>query len=129
MFTNVDSDFKIKRYIGKGAYGKVMKVEYEGKEYAMKIMRKKFLVEKDNVSYLKSEREILTKMNHPFVVKLYYAFQNDAKVFLVMDYHAGGELFFHLRKNGFFTEKVCQFYLAEILIALEHLHNNGIIHR
>jgi ribosomal protein S6 kinase beta len=78
---------------------------------------------------MKSERDILTKMDHPFVVSLWYAFQTDSKLFLVMDFLAGGELFFHLRRRGLILEKEAKFYFAEMILAIEFLHNMGVIHR
>lgn len=66
---------------------------------------------------------------HPFVVRLQCAFQTEHKLFLVMEYLPGGELFFHLSKKGLFLEEYAKFYAAEMVLALEHLHSKGIIHR
>jgi len=68
-------------------------------------------------------------MNHPFIMKLHFAFQNVDKLFLVLDYCAGGEIFFHLSRHRRFPEKVAQFYTAELLLALGHCHDNGVIYR
>ncbi|DBA03476.1 TPA: hypothetical protein N0F65_002884 [Lagenidium giganteum] len=78
---------------------------------------------------MKAERDIMTKVRHPFVTSLVYAFQSDSKVYLVMDYHSGGELFSYLRKETLFTEEKARFYLAEMVLALAHLHSQGIVHR
>lgn len=66
---------------------------------------------------------------HPFVVALKCAFQTDHKLFLVMEFQPGGELFYHLTKKGLFLEEYAKFYAAEMVLALEHLHSLGIIHR
>ena len=68
-------------------------------------------------------------MNHPFIVSLWHAFQTEKKLFLVMDFLAGGEFFFHLRRRGLILEKEIKFYLGEMVLALEFLHNLNIIHR
>ena len=95
----------------------------------MKVLSKKLLKKKNNTQYMKSERDILTKVSHPFVVWLYFAFQSETKLFLVMEFLAGGELFFHLRKKGIILEKEAKFYMGELVLAIEFLHNNGVIHR
>ena len=94
--------FMILKLIGEGAFGKVMLVKNQLNDgiYAMKVISKKLLKKKNHISYMKSERAILTKAKHPFVVALRFAFQSEKRLFLVMDYLSGGELFFHLRKRG-----------------------------
>ena len=78
---------------------------------------------------MKSERDILTAISCPFVVSLHFAFQTDTKLFLVMDYLGGGELFFHLRRRGLIMESEAQFYFGEMVLAIEFLHSVNIIHR
>ncbi|ETV68620.1 AGC protein kinase [Aphanomyces astaci] len=128
--TSVD-DFEFLRVIGKGTFGKVLMVRHNKTDgiYAMKIISKQFLVDMDSVKYMKSERNIMTKINHPFVIGLEFAFQTESKVYLVMEYQPGGELFSHLKKEGLLMEDKAKFYLAEMILALEHLHLQGIIHR
>ena len=72
---------------------------------------------------------ILERINHPFIVKLHYAFQTPERLYFVIDFLNGGELFFHLRKETKFNEDRARFYAAEIILALECLHGNGIIYR
>jgi tRNA A-37 threonylcarbamoyl transferase component Bud32 len=123
--------FDLLKLIGEGAFGKVIMVKnlLDQKIYAMKVISKKLLRKKNSISYMKSERDILTKVNHPFVVSLFFAFQTEKKIFLVMDFLGGGELFFHLKRRGLILEKEVRFYLAEMVLAIEFLHNKGVIHR
>lgn len=95
----------------------------------MKVISKKLLAKKNNIQYMKSERDILTKLNHPFIVILYFAFQSNTKLFLVMDFLQGGELFFHLKKKGIILEKEVKFYVSELILGIDFLHQNHIIHR
>jgi serine/threonine protein kinase len=117
--------------IGQGGYGKVLQVRERksGGIFAMKVVDKKFLAEKKQSRYMKAERDILTRVNHPFLISLRWAFHNPQKVYLVMDYFPGGELFHHLNKQGLLLEEGASFYVAEIVLALEHLHAIDVIHR
>lgn len=110
------------------------------KIYAMKVLKKEQVATKNLRVKTKgkfkrwlicdiAEREILEKIKNPYIVDLHYAFQTDDKLYFVMDFLNGGELFWHLRKDIKFSEKRAQFYAAEIAIALECLHSNGIIYR
>jgi p70 ribosomal S6 kinase len=93
--------FDLLKLIGEGAFGKVIMVKnlLDQKIYAMKVISKKLLKKKNSISYMKSERDILTKVDHPFIVQLFFAFQSEKKIFLVMDFLGGGELFFHLKRR------------------------------
>ncbi|TMW65732.1 hypothetical protein Poli38472_008374 [Pythium oligandrum] len=124
-------DFELLCVIGQGAFGKVVQVRHSpsGEILAMKIVSKKYLVKHNSVSYLQAERDIMTKINHPFLINLRYAFQTPSNVYLVMPFVAGGELFHHLHKEGLLLEDAARFYAAEMVLALEHLHGHGIIHR
>jgi serine/threonine protein kinase len=124
-------DFKLIKTLGKGSFGKVLLVNnlHNKKYYAMKILKKEFLKKQNQEGHTKTEREILEKINHPFIVKLHYAFQTNDKLYLVCDFMQGGEIFYHLRKEGCFTEERTKFYICEIILALEHLHKCGIIYR
>jgi len=100
-----------------------------GDIYALKVLKKDFLVKTENVEYTKTEKEILRKVRHPYIVTLHYAFQNAAKVYLAMDFMNGGQLLFHLKEQAMFSEPLAKFYAAEVLLALEYLHSLEIIHR
>jgi len=95
----------------------------------MKVLRKNYLVETDCVEGTRTERDILRTVRHPFVVSLHYAFQTEGKVYLVMDFLNGGQLFFHLRNEAMFSEDLVRFYAGEIVLAIQHLHSLNIIHR
>ncbi len=84
---------------------------------------------KRQVERTKIERRVLGYVDHPFLMKLQYAFQTGRKLYLVLDYCPGGELFFHLSRFKRFPESVVRFYSAELVLALQHLHDSGIIYR
>ena len=122
------SDFDVLKCLGKGAFGTVhlVKQHATGRLYAQKQFRKASLtVHKRLVEQTRTERNILESINrHPFVVKLFYAFQDHEKLYLILEYAQGGELFTHLAMERMFTEEVASFYMAEMVLALEHLHLN-----
>jgi serine/threonine protein kinase len=127
-------DFDLMKVVGRGAFGKVLLVrKKEGKNsggiYAMKILVKSHIVKNDQVENTKSEQHILKEINHPFIVRLRYAFQNSEKLYLVMDYYPGGSMFYHLRKSKRFTEDRTRVYMAQLLTALMHLHSKQIAYR
>lgn len=130
--TDVTLDsFDLLKVIGRGSFGKVMQVRHkgDGQIYAMKILRKKELLERNQVEHTQAERRILEEMDHPFLVKLRFAFQTPAKLYMVLDYLNGGELFFHLKTSRKFTEDRARFYGAEIAMAMGHLHGKDMIYR
>ena len=124
-------DFILVRVIGKGSYGKVMLVRHknDGTVYAMKMLRKDNVVKRNQVEHTKTERNVLESVSHPFIVNLAYAFQTPKKLYFVLEYCQGGELFFHLSRAGRFSEQRCRFYASEILLAIEYLHKLAIIYR
>ena len=101
----------------------------KGGLFAMKILRKTHLFKRGQIERTRTERKVLSEVRHPFIMKLHFAFQNDEKLFLVLDYCAGGELFFHLSRHRRFPEDYARFYTAELLLAFGHLHAHGIIYR
>lgn len=117
--------------IGRGSFGKVMQVRHkkDGKIYAMKVMRKDAIIAKNQVTHTRDEKNILQTIRHPFIVNLNYAFQTKDKLYMILDYVNGGELFYHLKKEGKFPEERVRMYAAEISSALIHLHHHNIIYR
>ncbi|NWR69871.1 KS6A2 kinase, partial [Centropus bengalensis] len=127
------SQFELLKVLGQGSYGKVFLVRKikgsdAGQLYAMKVLKKATLKVRDRVRS-KMERDILAEVNHPFIVKLHYAFQTEGKLYLILDFLRGGDLFTRLSKEVMFTEEDVKFYLAELALALDHLHGLGIIYR
>lgn len=127
---NLDS-FHIIRVIGKGSFGKVFLVREKATStlYALKVLKKDYIIRKNQVEHTKTERSVLGYVHHPFIVGLSMAFQTTDKLFFVLDYCAGGELFFHLGKVGRFPEDRAKFYAAQIVLALEYVHSLDIIYR
>lgn len=97
--------------------------------YALKVLEKAVLSKRNLLIKTQAERDILERIESPFIVKLHYAFQTDAKLYFVMDFCNGGELFTHLRKDTKFSEKRACFYAAQLVCGLNCLHENGIIYR
>ncbi|KAI7690337.1 Serine/threonine-protein kinase Sgk3 [Sarcoptes scabiei] len=126
------SDFEFLRTIGKGSFGKVYSARHikEDRIYAVKVLNKKMIIKRNEKNHIMSERNVLLKnLNHPFLVGLYYSFQTKDKLYFVLDYVNGGELFFHLSKERVFNESRARFYAAEITSAIGYLHSQGIIYR
>ncbi|KAI2659772.1 ribosomal S6 kinase beta-1-like protein [Labeo rohita] len=127
--------FELLRVLGKGGYGKVFQVRKvtgadSGKIFAMKVLKKAMIVRNaKDTAHTKAERSILEEVKHPFIVDLIYAFQTGGKLYLILEYLSGGELFMQLEREGIFLEDTACFYLAEISMALGHLHQKGIIYR
>lgn len=124
-------DFELLKVLGRGAFGKVMQVRKkdDGKIYALKILKKRAIVERNQVEHTKAERNLLESLQHPFLMTLRHAFQNKEKLYLVLDYYKGGELFFHLKSERRFAEADAKIYIGEIGMALGHLHSKGYIYR
>ena len=122
------------KLIGKGTFGQVFQVRKKDTQriYAMKVLSKKVIVQKKEIAHTLGERNILvrTAMTHsPFIVGLKFSFQTPNDLYLVTDYMSGGELFWHLQKEGRFREDRAKFYIAELILALQHLHQHDIVYR
>lgn len=124
-------DFKMLKLLGRGGFGKVVLVENmkNKKLYAMKILRKKDIVQSEQVEHTKAEKAILQHVNHPFLVSLHSAFSNKRKIYFVMELMRGGEIYGHLGKVKRFSEREVKFLVACIILALGHLHSNDFIYR
>lgn len=127
-------DFEPLMCLGKGSYGTVLLVRQRatGRLFAQKQFKKASItVHKKLIEQTKTERNILESVNrHPFIVNFYYAFQDHEKLYLILEYAQGGELFHHLAAERMFSEEVAAFYMAEMVLALNHLHRTvGVIYR
>ncbi|KAL0485158.1 glucocorticoid-regulated kinase [Acrasis kona] len=124
-------DFELLKLIGRGNFAKVMQVRKKdsGLVYAIKILNKRKLEQADQLEHIRTERAILQYVEHPFLIKLVYAFQTMEKLYMVMEFVNGGELFFHLKQERRFSESRVKFYAAELFLGIEHLHNQNIVFR
>ncbi|XP_049622385.1 serine/threonine-protein kinase 32B [Suncus etruscus] len=123
--------FQILRAIGKGSFGKVCIVQKRDtkKMYAMKYMNKQKCIERDEVRNVFRELQIMQGLEHPFLVNLWYSFQDEEDMFMVVDLLLGGDLRFHLQQNVHFSEGAVKLYICELALALEYLQQYHIIHR
>ena len=126
-------DFEFIRLIGIGTYGKiyVASKKSSNKLYAIKILNKKNVHNKFELQNIKTERAVLAKLNHPFIQKLYYAFQTKGNLYFITQFMHGGELNYHIYKepNNYFSEEKARFYASEIILAINYLHKNNCIYR
>ena len=124
-------DFDLLKVIGKGSFGKVMQVRKKDtqKIYALKAIRKSYIVSKSEVTHTLAERTVLARVDCPFIVPLKFSFQSPEKLYFVLAFINGGELFYHLQQEGRFDLSRSRFYTAELLCALETLHDLDVIYR
>ncbi|KAF7977712.1 hypothetical protein HWV62_33507 [Athelia sp. TMB] len=124
-------DFELTTVIGKGSFGKVMQVRKRntGRIYALKTIRKAHIVSRNEITHTLAERLVLARVNNPFIVPLKFSFQSEQKLYLVLAFVNGGELFHHLQREQRFNEERARFYSAELLLALEHLHELNVVYR
>ena len=124
-------DFQIMKVLGRGSFGKVCLVQYKPTKeyYAMKSLKKDVLLDQDQVESTILEKKILQSLDHPFLVGMVFCFQTEERIYFIMPFVRGGELFQHLRTEKFFKEDKARFYAASIGMALDYLHNHGIIYR
>uniref|UniRef100_UPI0037E78CD8 serine/threonine-protein kinase Sgk1 isoform X2 n=1 Tax=Semicossyphus pulcher TaxID=241346 RepID=UPI0037E78CD8 len=126
------SDFHFLKVIGKGSFGKVLLARHRTDDefYAVKVLQKKAILKKKEEKHIMSERNVLLKnVKHPFLVGLHYSFQTADKLYFILDYINGGELFYHLQRERCFLEPRARFYAAEIASALGYLHSLNIVYR
>jgi len=124
-------DFDYLRVVGEGAHAKVMQVAEKstGRMMAMKVLNKRKVIDMGQVDNIMIERRVLEQINHPFFVNLHYAFQTKDKLYLLLDFCTGGELFYHMKNEVRFSVTRCCLYAAEISCGLDHMHSMGIIYR
>lgn len=124
-------DFHTVKVIGKGAFGEVRLVQKKdtGKIYAMKTLLKSEMFNKDQLAHVKAERDVLAGSDSPWIVALYYSFQDSQYLYLIMEFLPGGDLMTMLIRWEVFTEDITRFYIAECVLAIEAIHKLGFIHR
>ncbi|XP_064406861.1 3-phosphoinositide-dependent protein kinase 1-like [Halichondria panicea] len=124
-------EFVFDKILGEGSYSTVVLAtdKVTKKQYAMKILDKRHIIREKKVPYVSREKDVLTRLDHPFFVKLYFTFQDKDNLYFGLSLAKRGELLEYLKKVGAFDENAAQFYTAEIVLALEYLHSKGIIHR
>jgi len=125
------NNFKFLYVIGKGGFGRVWKIQSKKTKikYALKEMSKLKIIDKKSEKSINSEREFLSKLNHPFIVNMHYAFQDRDNLYLVMDLLNGGDLRYHISRYRKFSEEQTRFFIANIIYAIEYIHSNNVIHR
>lgn len=125
-------NFSTLKVIGKGAFGEVKLVQRktDGKIYALKSLIKTEMFKKDQLAHVRAERDILADSNdNPWLVKLHASFQDDAFLYMLMEFLPGGDLMTMLIKYEIFSEDITRFYMAEIVMAIEAVHQLGFLHR
>jgi protein kinase X len=127
------SDFDLKSTVGTGTFGRVriVKLKHEPSRtpFALKMLKKSEVVRLKQVEHVKSEKQILMMIDHPFIVTLVAGFQDEKRLYMLMEYVNGGELFSYLRKQGRLSIDGARFYAAEILLAFSYLHEKNIVYR
>ncbi|KAA0190548.1 cAMP-dependent protein kinase catalytic subunit alpha [Fasciolopsis buskii] len=137
------SDFKRLRTLGTGSFGRVLLVQHlKTKEFlALKVLEKqqvtsssqndslRKIVRSKQIEHCLNEKRILAAVDFPFFIKLSYSFKNEYYLFLALEYVQGGEMFYHLRKRGKFSEPAARFYASQVVLALEYLHFLDILYR
>ncbi|RKP00755.1 hypothetical protein CXG81DRAFT_5846, partial [Caulochytrium protostelioides] len=126
-------DWTFLAVLGKGNFGKVMLAEEKatGGLFAIKVLKKAFIIENDEVESTRSEKRVFLAANrtrHPFLVNLHSCFQTESRLYFVMEYVAGGDLMWHIQQHPFSAQRAT-FYAAEVLLALEYFHENAIVYR
>ena len=126
------SDFQLITTLGRGTFGKVLKVKHipSGHVFAMKVLNKSVIHKRRMIDYIKEEKNIMTYIGpHPFVCRCHYTFQTDYHLFFVLDYLPGGELYGHIYPSRNLQEADARFYIAEVILAMEHIHKHDVAHR
>jgi len=126
------ADFDLIKVIGRGSYAKVLMVELKSTRriYAMKVIKKELVTDDEDIDWVQTEKHVFeTASNHPFLVGLHSCFQTASRLFFVIEFVRGGDLMFHMQRQRRLPEEHARFYSAEICLALNYLHERGIIYR
>uniref|UniRef100_A0A8B9L0E2 Protein kinase C n=1 Tax=Astyanax mexicanus TaxID=7994 RepID=A0A8B9L0E2_ASTMX len=126
------ADFDLLRVIGRGSYAKVLLVRLKKTDriYAMKVVKKELVNDDEDIDWVQTEKHVFEQAsNHPFLVGLHSCFQTESRLFFVIEYVNGGDLMFHMQRQRKLPEEHARFYSAEISLALNYLHERGIIYR
>ncbi|CDU24708.1 probable cAMP-dependent protein kinase catalytic subunit [Sporisorium scitamineum] len=130
------SDFEVVETLGTGTFGRVLLVRLKDGDaadrstyFALKVLAKSDIVKLKQVSHVQSERSILAKVDHPFLVNMIASFQDSKNCYMLMEYVVGGEIFSYLRRAGRFSADVARFYISTIVLAIEYLHNKQVVYR
>merc|ERR1719435_628748 len=126
------ADFDLIKVIGRGSYAKVLMVELKSTKriYAMKVIKKELVTDDEDIDWVQTEKHVFeTASNHPFLVGLHSCFQTASRLFFVIEFVKGGDLMFHMQRQRRLPEEHARFYSAEICLALNYLHERGIIYR
>ncbi|GIY00761.1 atypical protein kinase C [Caerostris extrusa] len=125
-------DFDLLRVIGRGSYAKVLMVELRTTKrvYAMKVIKKELVSDEEDIDWIQTEKHVFeTASNYPFLVGLHSCFQTPSRLFFVIEFVRGGDLMYHMQRQRRLPEEHARFYSAEISLALNYLHERGIIYR
>ena len=127
------SDFEALKLLGRGSFGEVLLVRLKAnkKVYAMKVLNKNMLKIKKQQAHTKTERDLMVKINCPFIVNIKTAFQDESKLYIVSEFMQGGDMFYHMHDGQIikFNNEKTRFYIMELVLALEALHNNNMVYR
>ena len=129
--TITKSSFEFIGIIGRGGFGKVWRVLYKKTKqiYAMKKMSKCKIIDKRSERSVKAERDLLSIMNHPFIINMHFSFQDAEYLYIAMDLLTGGDLRYQIFKQKIFFEDQTKFFISCIILSLEYIHTNNILHR
>jgi serine/threonine protein kinase len=124
-------DFEIGITLGTGSFGRVRIVTHKstGSIWALKMLKKAEVIRLQQVEHMISEKSILSRMDHPFIVRLAGTFQDAKYLYMALEYIVGGEFFTHLRRAGRFDHTAARFYASQVVLAFEYMHSSDFIYR
>ncbi|XP_072522443.1 NUAK family SNF1-like kinase 2 [Salminus brasiliensis] len=126
---NLKHRYEFLETLGKGTYGKVKKaVERSGRMVAIKSIRKENIKDEQDLTHIRREIEIMSSLNHPYIVSIYEVFENKDKIVIVMEYASRGDLFDYITERQI-SEKEARHFFRQIVSAVHYCHRNGIVHR